>query len=164
MDGPADLAESKHQTFQAWEWRWQRVGWILLAVLVIAALAGVLGDGPLSSTQLSSSDGALQASFDRFLHRSDPAVIVLRVSAEMRSKSLRVHVGSAFLRRVRILRITPEPQSEIARQEGIDFLFESAGAPADITFHFEPEEWGPLQSDFALDAGSQVSVEQFVYP
>lgn len=61
------------------EWRWQRVGWILLGGLVVAGLAGLLGDGPLSSTSSSSIDGAVQASFDRFLHRSAPTVVALRI-------------------------------------------------------------------------------------
>ena len=32
------------------EWKIQRVGWLLMALMLVAALAGLLGPGPLSST------------------------------------------------------------------------------------------------------------------
>jgi hypothetical protein len=166
VDGPGDLTDRELCAFQQREWRWQRVGWILLVGVVVAGLAGLLGDGPLSSTSSSSMDGAVQASFDRFLHRSDPSVVTLRISERRRDGSLQVHIGSEFLHRVRLLRITPEPESEIPGAGGINFQFASdeAGAPAEIAFRFEPKEWGSLQSDVALDDGSRVNVAQFVYP
>jgi hypothetical protein len=165
VDGPGGIADAKHLAFQQWEWRWQRVGWVLLAGVVVAGLAGLLGDGPLSSTSSSSTDGAVQASFDRFLHRSDPAVIGLRIS-EPKGELIDMHVNSEFLHRVRILRLTPEPVSEIADPTGITFQFAAPprASAVEIAVHLEPEKWGTLQGDFSLSEGSQVNVAQFVYP
>jgi len=148
------------------EWRWQRVGWILLGGLVVAGLAGLLGDGPLSSTSSSSIDGAVQASFDRFLHRSDPSVVTLRISDPAKGAPIDMHVNSEFLYRVRILRLTPEPASEIADPTGITFQFAASprASSVEIAVHLEPEKWGTLQGDFRLSDGSQVHVAQFVYP
>jgi hypothetical protein len=166
VEGHGDFADQGRSTFQHWEWRSQRVGWFLLISVVVAGLAGLLGDGLLSSRRLSARDGAFEVRFDRFLHRSDPTVVELRIADTAKNKPITVHVDAAFLQQVRILRITPEPESEIAGPAGISFLFASTGTgdSAEVAFHIEPDEWGSLQGDFTLNDGSQVHVTQFVYP
>ena len=166
VDGPGGVAGGEHEAFQQWEWRWQRVGWIPLGGLVVAGLAGLLGDGPLSSTSSSSIDGAVQAFFDRFLHRSDPTMVALRIAEPTKGELIYVHVNSEFLHRVRILRITREPASEIADPTGITFQFAAPprASSVEIAVHLEPKKWGTLQGDFTLTDGSRVHVAQFVYP
>src|SRR3712207_4138009 len=52
-----DLEVAEDLTFQRREWAAQRVGWVLLALVIAAALAGLLGRGPLSTTRRESDGG-----------------------------------------------------------------------------------------------------------
>jgi hypothetical protein len=161
----AGLEQDQHPGFQRWEWRLQRVGWLLLGGIVAAGLAGLLGDGPLSRRQRESSDGRMVAAFERFLHRSAPAAIELRLGPAPRSRPATLRVPSASLNQVRILRVTPEPQSERAGPDGIVFQFPlSPGEPSTIVLHVEPEQWGSLNGQFVWAGESTVDVWQYVYP
>ena len=58
-------------------WRVKRVGWVVLAILVLAGAAGLFGDGPLSST-IRSANG-LTLEFDRFVRRERPFTLKLNL-------------------------------------------------------------------------------------
>lgn len=50
--------------YQHREWAVQH-GWVVIAVLILAALAGLAGDGPLSHASIRSADGTLIAGYER---------------------------------------------------------------------------------------------------
>ncbi len=52
-------------TMQQRVWRFERVGWYLLVVIVLLGLAGVFGNGPLSNAQVTSADGRLHVEYQR---------------------------------------------------------------------------------------------------
>ena len=54
------------------EERLHKLGWIVFAGLLLAALAGLLGPGPLSSRS-KSADPALSVEYERFLRNHAPA-------------------------------------------------------------------------------------------
>jgi hypothetical protein len=47
--------------FQRREWKIQRAGWVTMALVIIAALLGVFGAGPLSSATIETEGVALGA-------------------------------------------------------------------------------------------------------
>ena len=53
--------------FQQIEWRIQRIGWLVWAMLLLAALLGLTGSGWLSGAEVTSDDGAVTVKYDRFL-------------------------------------------------------------------------------------------------
>src|SRR4051794_40698086 len=75
-----DLEIEQDLAYQRREWAFERVGWLLLGLLLLAALVGLLGRGPLSNTTAGDPGGPLRVEYQRFLrHRS--------------TSTLRVHLG-----------------------------------------------------------------------
>ena len=54
-----ELQIEQDMGFQRTEWVVQRAGWVGMALLILAALVGLLGRGPLSAAVARAGDGAL---------------------------------------------------------------------------------------------------------
>jgi hypothetical protein len=110
--------------FQRVEWIVQRVSWVLWAGIIVAALAGLVGPGPLSNTEASASDGLITVAYERFVHYHHPTTIdiMLGPSAEVGNPA-RVKLSQTLLDRLEVLRIEPEPESREVTSDGIVYSF-----------------------------------------
>ena len=162
-----DLELPQDMDFQRREWAVQRVGWFVLAFVVLAALAGLLGKGPLSSTSEQSADRHVRAEFDRFLHYRDPTTLRLIVQPEALSgEELRLSLNHAYLDGIEIQRIMPEPDHEEAGSEQHTFVFRTSDLkePSRITFHVTPDDIGSLAGELRAGEAAPLMFHQFVYP
>src|SRR5690606_40519760 len=58
---------SSSEASQRFEWRVERIAWVLAALLFALALLGVFGGGPLSRASAGSSDQTVQVDYERFV-------------------------------------------------------------------------------------------------
>jgi hypothetical protein len=155
------------ESFQKSEWQIQRVGWATWAAIVIAALAGLLGTGPLSHANSSASDGSLSIQYDRFLHYHQPTAIEVLVNSRgAGGEPLRLKLSRSFLDRIQMLRIEPEPEEQSVATDGVIYAFTQDGAPelSKVLFHFEYEKFGKTKGSVERVGGGSTSFQQFVYP
>jgi hypothetical protein len=167
MSQTRSLDIQQDDSFQNSEWRIQRVGWAAWIAIGIAALAGLLGTGPLSHADSSSSDGTLRVHYDRFLHYHKPTLLEVMINSRAEGdQPLRLKVSQAFLDRVQILRIEPEPRQQSLSAGGVVYAFAKEGAPEfnKVLFHFEFERFGKSRGSVELIGGGSASFQQFVYP
>lgn len=162
--GPLELGQDL--PFQRWQWSAQRWGWLALVLVVVAALLGLLGSGPLSGTSAENADGSLRVEYDRFLRRGSPATLRVRLNpGPTPDGTVRLCLDEQYLRHVQILQITPRPEREEAGRERHRFVFRLAeGGPTDVSLHFEAAEAGPLSCRADLGAGPAVEFGHLVYP
>ena len=155
------------EPFQKREWKIQRVGWALWGLVLVAALAGLLGTGPLSHAEVSAPDGSVIVKYDRFLHYHQPSVLEVLVPSRGQDDSpLRLKVSRTFLDRVQIVRIEPEPDEQQVADDGIVYTFAKEGTPelSKLLFHFEFEQFGSSNGLVELMNGGSADLQQFVYP
>ena len=151
------------ETFHRREWLVQRVGWSVLAAVLIAACAGLLGNGPLAHRSLISENGEL--TIDRFARRDGPTTWVIKPSAVgVRGSTFTLRVTSSMLQRVKIEAITPAPRAQAMTSNGVLFTFQAIAANTQVLFQVEPQAAGWLRGEFQLGDSNPVAVEQFVYP
>ncbi|HEV2128712.1 MAG TPA: hypothetical protein VGR22_08850, partial [Thermomicrobiales bacterium] len=62
-----DLEVDEDIEFQEREWKVQRVGWALMLVVIVLALVGLFGTGPLSAVEREADDGTLVLEYQRFV-------------------------------------------------------------------------------------------------
>lgn len=152
-----------HPRQQAWEWRIQRVSWVLLYALLGAILLGVLGRGPLSETRLQSPDGAFAMEYERFMRHHSPDL--LRLTVRPASDRFRIRLAHGYIERVQVERIVPEPQETRSEEGATVFVFEAAaGRPARVEVYVRPQKIGPIEGWVALDDGPPRAFGHFVYP
>jgi hypothetical protein len=153
--------------FQQMEWRIQRIGWLVWAMLLLAALLGLTGSGWLSEAEVTSEDGAITVRYDRFLHYHKPTQLQIGIkSSDDADGRWQLKIARSLLDRLQISRIEPEPdRREIAHDGNVYTFLHSAGAPAGtIVFHVEYERYGTAQGTISLTGSRPVELNQFVFP
>lgn len=153
--------------FQRKEWRWERIGWALLALVLLAAVAGLLGPGPLSSATAGEEGGALWVNYDRFAHRSAPTTLEVHVGPDTaREGSLRLWIDRATVGVNMVRSIQPEPELVSADGEHIVYSFavDDPTRETVIYFHLEPLRYVRQRVALGIEGGSQVGFLQMLYP
>jgi hypothetical protein len=159
-DVPSDLR------WQRVEWRVQRVGWVCLALLVLAAAAGMLGPGPLGRAR-AGGPGDLTVEYHRVEHREAPTAFHVHLPADaVRDGMVRLRLGRANPKVLEIERVTPEPARVEAAPDGLVYVIHVAdGGPAEVRFSVRFERSGLFATRLGLpDDGRAVDFRQLVLP
>ena len=151
--------------FQQREWVVQRVAWWIVVAILLAAIVGLLGAGPLSHA--SAASGPLELDYDRFMRRRAPSQYELVVAPGTAVEGeVALWLDDALLEKVDVERVMPEPSEMEAGADRVVYRFVVADPeqPARITFHLEPDEPGAVRGGIGIVDGAEVSINQFVYP
>jgi hypothetical protein len=112
--------------FQRRTWLVERLGWIVMAVLVAAGLAGAFFHGPASYTQASSADRAIAVDYERFAHKTTRTHFVFRVKAPIGEEVL-LRIGPSFPDTYDIDAMQPRPLRMHSGRQGLEWVFGSPG-------------------------------------
>ncbi|MGH7852538.1 MAG: hypothetical protein ACREP3_03810 [Candidatus Binatia bacterium] len=145
--------------FQRRFWVAQRVGWFFFALLIIAALVGFFGTGPMS--RASAQGPGLRIEYERFARLQQPTKIRF-VLYEARSAS-QIELSGGYFDAVQIEQITPLPSAVESAGDRLVYRF-TGPSPLSVTFHLKPEEFGSLAGAAKISGGNAVPFRQFVYP
>jgi hypothetical protein len=160
----SDLQLEPDLTHERREWRVQRVGWVLLALLCGAALAGLLGPGPLSNKQAGKIGSELYIEYDRYIRHEAPYTIKVYCRPEP-ADEFTLSLDRAFIENAEIKQIQPEPKETTAAGDKYLFHFNAKEASDQlVTFHFEPDTFGEISSAVTLNEKHSQKVKQFVWP
>ena len=183
MDGPRpnaamspprdrDLGLYEDPRFFQREWRAQRVGWGVLAVLVVAALLGVFGRGPLAHA--GAGEGPLSMKFDRFLRHGAPSDLEIEVAAGSADAEGRVRLwfDRRYLEKVRVEKVIPEPEWMEAAAERVTYVFRASSPkdPIHVVLELNPDRIGLQRGRAAVmggaggAGGAPLDFEQLVFP
>jgi hypothetical protein len=145
-------------------WRLQRAGWVVMAALIAAALAGLFGAGALASRRAAGA--GLEVEYERFARWQRPSEVRMRVAAPVAGNSLRLWIGQEYLAGASLERVTPRAASTVLEGERLVFEFDAEpGARAvEVVFRFEPRRPGTLRLAAGVAGGPSLAVQQFVYP
>ena len=118
------------------EWRIERFAWVIFALILIAALSGLLGEGPLSRAEVESSGAVpLAVHYERFARRQLPTQINLRLANGLPDAAPQILINRAYLDNVDVHSIVPEPSVWSGNEEWVALTFNTLenARPLDIT-------------------------------
>ena len=148
------------------DWRFERIGRMLLALILLAAIAGLLGRGPLAKARTTSRSGALTLDYERIERRVAETHLRFSVAPGAVTDTLvRLWIDRRWLEEVRLEQVVPEPIA--TRETGTALVYEFAatrGAPAVITFDYQHEGQGRLPGSAGLVGADSLRFAQFVLP
>lgn len=158
------VEDRSHQRHQ---WRFERIGWVLMAALLAAGLLGLLGYGPLSRAH-AGKPGALTLQYDRLQRSSAPTEYRFEAAPSLvRDGRLRLRFDDALLDEVEMQSIIPQPTEMRTGPGYIEFVFAmdaGKGSPAHIQFQFKPATFGHVRGRITADGTAPLVVDQIVYP
>jgi hypothetical protein len=143
------------------EWRIQRIGWVMVALFLVLAVAGLFGNGLLSRAHAENGAGSLD--YERFTRFGLSTDLVVTPVASAQGVT-RVEISSDYLEAFRVEHVTPEPVT--VRLAGPNIVYEFAsGAPgASISFHINPQRLWRRSATITIDGGAPLDISQLTYP
>jgi hypothetical protein len=150
--------------FQQRTWRAERVGWIVMALLFVAALTGVFIHGPVSRTTARSVDDSLAIDYQRFAHKTALTHFVVRVSPPLPDQVL-VRLSPSFADMHDTDSVEPRPIRSSGGSYGLEFTFPRSAA-GDLAVHIaaRPKRFGLMSLHVEVEGRGAVNVTQLVYP
>ena len=151
--------------FQQRSWRAERMAWMVIAVLLLAALLGLFGDGVFSHAKAVDASGALEVEYERLARASAPLRLQLRAWAPQAGE-VQVWLSRAYLDEMCVEAISPLPEQVEATADQLIYRFRtpSAGTRLNIIFQLTPQHAGRLSGQAGMAAGAQVNFHSFIYP
>jgi hypothetical protein len=148
--------------FQRREWIVQRIGWSLMGLVILAALAGVFGRGPLANATVGNDVVTLK--FERFVRRSADArwdFIVHDDAVGRVDIGIDANLGSHF----EISAIHPEPSSTALSGGKWIYSFDTrGGGDLSVQFVVLPQEMGRHSGTITVNESPPLQVSLLVYP
>lgn len=144
------------------EWAVQRAGWV-----VIAAMLGLLGDGPLSRTRIASDDGSLRLEFDRFARVGATTLLRLHFHPAVDPEGrYRIWLDGEYQEATRVREVSPPPERAEDDRGRVVYVFRSFEPErwTEVTFYVHPRRPGLRPGRVGLVGGASVDFRQFIYP
>ncbi|MDA0180574.1 hypothetical protein OJ997_09745 [Solirubrobacter phytolaccae] len=164
MPGPEPPVTNGLQIDQSLEFqrrfrRVQKLAWRVLALLPVAAVAGLFGGGLFSQTTAGSAGATV--SYERFGRRSVDTQLEVTVARARRPVA--VSVSRAFLDGYDVSEVRPPAERVTAHADRLVFDF-TALAGASVSFTLTPKRLGSGRGTVTVAGSRPVRVHQFVYP
>jgi hypothetical protein len=166
MPGPAPPLVNGLQIDQALDFQQrfhviQRIAWSVLALVPVAAVAGLFGGGLFSETTAGGRAAGVTVSYDRFARITADTEIELRL--ERADGPTAVTISRALLDRYQVSEIRPEPVRVVTRPDRVEYVF-AASASGTALFAVQPDAVGSSSGTVTVAGGAPVRVNQFVFP
>ncbi|HET6806116.1 MAG TPA: hypothetical protein VFH59_11810 [Frateuria sp.] len=149
------------------EWRTERVGWLVMALLLAAGLLGLFGYGPLSQAR-AGDPGGLSVTYDRLQRASAPSEYRFTVAPSLaRNGALRLRFDDALLDEVEIQSIIPRPAHVRSGPGYTEYVFAVDGARGPsprIQFQFQQATFGHVRGRVVADGAAPLVIDQFILP
>lgn len=151
----------------------QRIGWVVLALLIVAAILGFLGGGLLSTRKVTAHGDELDVSltYDRWGRMHSPLELQVEVDARRETAAeLTLTIDFEFASNVDVIGISPESDSTSLSPAGATCTWQVDDwrRPLTITLDYISNKWLTLSGDFAVEADgqslAQFEVSQFLFP
>jgi hypothetical protein len=146
--------------FQRRTWLIERIGWLVLALIVLLALLGLFGSGFLSKRSVGA--GALTIHYERFQRATRLVQFTFHFAPSPRSER-RLRLNAAFQKTYEVSSIQPPPARSNA--DGVNLTFAvPVGGPADVVIWAHPRAYGTTQIEIRADDEPPLTFSAFVYP
>lgn len=162
-----DLEIHQHLSHERLEWRIERIGWVAMALMLLAALVGLLGPGPLSSATAGERDSELRVEYDRFGRYQAPAMLRVHLGpTATRDGKARLWLSREYVENIELHHIDPEPERVELADDRLIYTFNvpDRTVPTVVTYHLEANKFWRMPVSVGLDGGAPLNFRQFIYP
>ena len=145
-------------------WRFDRVGWFGLLVLIALTLAELFSKGPLSQVEPQSSDGSLKVRYERFSRNgaSDDVIVTAKGNP---NRMLYLVLNGELFEGLSIEGLNPQPAP--LRSKGRDLVIPTLAdedGTATLYLTVSSNGVGLLKGRARLLNGPVVAIPKFIYP
>ena len=159
-----DFPVREDMTHQVRVWRFERVGWYALVLLVLLGLLGVFSRGPLSARDVHGSDGKVRVQYEMF-HRNgsiNPMQISVIAAPDT---TVELELDGSLLEGFSIETLQPEPIRAASAGQGMKLWVRTdAQGQAQLHLTLRGDGLGLFHSRIASPGATPVNLDQFIFP
>ncbi len=161
-----DLDINQDMRFQRRTWKVQRIGWAVLAMMIVGAASGLFGGGPLSRSLADDPALPFTIEYERLGRYHSPQTLRLHLKrSAVAAEPFTVWVSDDYAARIRIASASPDPVGVHLDGGGRSYRFSiDPSADGHIILHFEAEIVGLLTGSIGHDPTHTVRIAQWIYP
>jgi hypothetical protein len=167
MQRIGDMEISQDLRHEQREWLMERLGWLVMALLLAAALAGLLGSGPVSTATTGAAGEPLRIEYDRFGHYQSPTTLKLHLAPRaVQGTRVRLWIARDYMQNLEVETIQPQPEHTQVSAERITYTFNAPASsePTTIIYRVQPNTFGTFEAHIGLEDRPPVRFSQFIYP
>jgi hypothetical protein len=162
-----DLQIDEDLEWERGEWKFERIGWAVMALIILAALIGLFGRGPLSSQTAGDENGEFWVEYERFVRYNSPEEVHVYVDPQfVQDDQLRLVIEGDFPHSNQLNEISPTPDSvELSSGKQI-YVWQTSDAtgPMHIIFQYNAIQLFNQNSRFGPEQADALEISQFVFP
>ncbi len=165
-----NLEIDQNLDFQRVEWKIERIGWVVMALILLAALLGLFGaEGPLSDSVAGQQEGPFWVHYNRFGHMiaNSGFNIYIDPSQLNTGSQVRLSMEGDFRAAYQVRAVNPQPSQVIsAGRNQLIYVFnvQPSASPVKIDFFVESRRMGLQNIQIGVEGGPSVHYWQFLYP
>ena len=162
-----DLELNQDLDLQRKTWTVQRIGWGGMVLIVVAALAGVFGSGPLTRMEVTDDPHTFRLLYDRFGRYEGELVLQLVLTPETTTPNrVTVEIDRTYWTSHAVEHITPEPLISSIGIDGFLYTFETdaQSSPAVIVFRLRTKSIGAMDGRIRVNNAWFIQFHQFMFP
>lgn len=161
---PQDIQLEQDVAYQHREWHVERIGWVLMCLVIIAAMLGLFGGAGFllqASVPLGQGDSA-QLEYPRFGRFQSPVDLVFRLNGAEDAVSTDIWVSEEYLGHFQIEQVSLAPDAVETKQGRAVYTFR--GRPQEVSFHLKTADIGLVNGQAGIADTSGRAFRQFIYP
>jgi hypothetical protein len=158
LERVGDLEIAQDLAHERSAYRVRVVAAVVMGLVLLAALLGLFGSGPLSGA--SRASGPLGVEYERFARLGARHELILSLPGG--SGETDVGIGRQYLDDQQVQQITPQPASSTTSEDRLQLTFDEP--PVEVTLVLEPQEIGFHRATVHGPGRAVVSFDQLVYP
>jgi hypothetical protein len=165
----ADMRSREHpiredMAYQLKVWRFERVGWYVLVLVVLMGLVGVFSRGLLSSRDVRSEDGKVRVEYEMF-HRNGSTNSMKITLSSTSDSQVELELAGQLLEGFSVETLQPEPLRSRSSSHGIRLWLQTdLDGQATLYITLRGDGLGFFRSRIASPGTNGVNLEQFIFP
>jgi hypothetical protein len=144
-------------------WVFERVGWGVMGMVLLGALAGVFGG---RHVVLQASDGTLLVELPASWRRLAPLELRVEFRAPGDVRDARLWISRAYLSDVLLEETTPPAGSVELGADRLTHVFDlgPGAGPRTVVMRVRPKRSGLLRGRIGIEGGASIDFEQLILP
>ncbi len=160
-----EIAVGSDLEFQRGWWRFERVSWIALAIIIALDVAGVFGRGPVAKAHQQLADGSMTVNYERIERFSTPSIMTVNFSqSAITDGKIQLWVSEVLVKGLGNQRIVPQPEKSAIGEGGIFYTFDATRQPASVEFALQPASAGRYHLTLRCPGHGELHPSVFVMP
>lgn len=151
--------------FQRSWWRFEKIAWAVLALVLVADALGIFGRGWLARAEKKSPDASIDLRYERVERTGTPSEMMLVFGpTAIHDGKIQLFSSESVVKELGAQRVIPQPINSEIGPRGITYTFPTSGIPATVSIALEPSIPGIHHIELRVPGSPSVQARIVVLP